>query len=65
MDPTIECIIVIVVLPVCTPAHLSPHSLMGIAANNSNKRVEIILVGHMENCAPNQLLSPSTRVSQK
>lgn len=38
---------------------------MGFAANNPNRKVKIILVEHMENCAPTHLLSLSASVSQK
>lgn len=53
MDFIIECIIVIVVLFVCIFVYFSFYFLMGIVVNNFNKRVEIILVGYMENCVFN------------
>lgn len=46
-------------------AILLTHTLKGIPANNPDRTVKIILVEHVENSAPTQLLSSTVSVSQK
>lgn len=57
--PTTEYVISIYALFICTSAHLYPQTLKGLA------HIRDILVGHMENCEPIQLMMPSAIVSLK